>query len=190
MSTVAIILESARTILVKYGYVGFTTRRVAEEANISRGNLSYHFPSKQKLLQIVIKSLVVDYTNQFNEILSQGDSLADKKVEDLVSWLLNDAVVEQTVRIYRELWAMSLHDETICRAVDDFYDDILHSTVKSLKDFYPNADLVSIQELVTVIGLLSEGAAVIYGTRKERAVKLERVIEVITPLLKSICSES
>ena len=43
---------------------------------------------------------------------------------------------------------------------------------------YPKADIVSIRELVEILAIMSEGTLVLYRTRKERAVKIERVIEI------------
>jgi hypothetical protein len=52
LATVDPILDGARWVRVRYGYAGFTTRRVAESASIAPGNLSYHFPSKRELVRV------------------------------------------------------------------------------------------------------------------------------------------
>jgi AcrR family transcriptional regulator len=184
--TIRLILNSAIQVLCEHGHVGFTTRRVAAKAAISPGNLSYHFPSKHKLLQAVISMLLADYSNRIEVFLTNVDIPQGLELESIVRWLFMDSISEETVLVGRELWAMSLHDETIQRAVDDLYDDLMENVVQMLLRCYPKADIVSIRELVQILAIMSEGTIVLYGTRKERAVKIERVIELAIPLLKSI----
>lgn len=186
--TIGLILKSARHILMKYGYNGFTTRRVAKKAAISPGNLSYHFHSKQRLIQAVIIQLTAEYSSNFEATLSSANFPQGQEIELLVKFILNDAVVKETVQIYRELWAMSLHDDVICRAVDDFYDDMMEIVFQLFRRSYPEIEEKSIRELVQILALMSEGTAILYGTRQERVVKLERIIEIITPLLKTTLS--
>ena len=45
------VLDSAEQVLLRQGYAGFSTRRVAQEANIALGNLTYHFPTKAELVR-------------------------------------------------------------------------------------------------------------------------------------------
>ena len=116
------ILEGARQVLLTHGYAGFTTRRVATAARMRPGNLSYHFPSKRELLRALIATLVDDYSKRLAAFLAEPGVPLGKEIQTLVAWLLSDAVADETVRIFRELWAISLHDAVIRRAADDFYD--------------------------------------------------------------------
>lgn len=184
--TIRLILKSALQVLYEHGHVGFTTRRVAAVAAISPGNLSYHFPSKHKLLQAVIAMLIADYSNRIELFLTNVDIHQGQELQGIVHWLFTDSVTKKTAIVARELWAMSLHDEVIQRAVDDFYDQLMENIVQMLMRCYPTADIESIRELVQILAIMSEGTIVLYGTRKKRAVKIERVIELATPLLKSI----
>jgi AcrR family transcriptional regulator len=184
--TVQLILNSALHVLCKYGHAGFTMRRVAAAASISVGNLTYHFPNKHELLQAVISTLVADYSNRIEAFLTNTDIPKGLELESIVRWLFMDSVTEEAVHVARELWAMSLYDEVIQRAVDDFYDDLMENIVQMLLRRYPKADIGPIRELVQILAIMSEGTIVLYGTRKERAVKIKRVIELATPLLKSI----
>ncbi len=77
------------------------------------------------------------------------------------------------------------HNKVIQGAVDGFYDELMEKIVQMLMRSYPKAYIVSIRELVQILVIMSEGATVLYGTRKKRAVKIERVLELATPLLKS-----
>ena len=184
--TVEHVLVCAKQVLVEHGHAGFTTRLVAEKAGISPGNLTYHFPSKTALLQTVIRRLVEDYSSQFEKFLANSDIPPSQELPTLVNWLLTDAVAEESMRTFRELWTMSLHDEVVRNAVDDLYNQLMDNIVHLLKRSHPNADITSIRELVQMLALISEGTTVLYGTGQRRAVPLGRIIELVTPLLGSI----
>ena len=185
-ATIEHILRAARGVLVKHGHAGFTTRRVAEAAAISPGNLSYHFPSKRELLQALIARLVTDYAEQFQALLSDAEIPAGQELKHLVRWLLSDAVTEEGVRTFRELWAMSLHDVVIRRATDDLYDKLMGHVAALLQRAHPNAEAKTIRELVQYLALISEGSIVLYGTRRRRAVPFDRIIDLTVLQLEHI----
>ena len=187
--TVAQILLAARGVLIKHGHAGFTTRRVAEAAAISPGNLSYHFPTKRELLQALITRLIADYSAQFEAFLANAEIPAGQELQHLVRWLLTDAVTKEGVRTFRELWAMSLHDKVICRAVDDLYDELMGHVVTLLRRSYPDVDANTVREVVQCLALLSEGSIVLYGMRRQRAVSFERIIELAILLLERIAPD-
>ena len=188
-TTIEQILGAARGVLIKHGHAGFTTRRVAKAAAISPGNLSYHFPSKRKLLQALIASLVADYSNQFQAFLSNVEIPPGQELQKLVRWLLADAVTETGVRTFRELWAMSLHDPVIRNATDDLYDQLMAHVAALLRRSHPNADVNAIREVVQYLALISEGSIVLYGTRRQRVVSFDRVIELTLILLERIAPD-
>src|SRR5678816_1519794 len=64
------ILAAAREVLVRQGYKQLTTRRVAELAGMTVGNLTYHFPSKRELLRALIQRLVAEYSAGIERFLS------------------------------------------------------------------------------------------------------------------------
>ncbi len=104
----------------------------------------------------------------------------------LVHWVLMDNVAEETVRISRELWAMALHDDVIRDAADDFYDELMERLVDMLQRSRPNTDKAATREMVHFLVLLAEGTAVLYGTRRERAVSVERMIELASQLIRNL----
>jgi AcrR family transcriptional regulator len=183
------ILESARHVLLTHGYAGFTTRRVAASAKMRPGNLAYHFPSKRELLRALIAKLVDDYSNRLAEFLAESGVSLGKEIQTLVGWLLNDAVADETVRTFRELWAMSLHDSVIRRAVDDFYDDVMRNVAELLQRQLPNVNPVASLEFVQLLAVLSEGMTVLYGTRKDRVVSHERIVALLHTVLAAVAPE-
>lgn len=188
-ATLKRILDGAREVLVQHGYAGFTTRRVAEAAKMRPGNLAYHFPSKRELVRALIARLVEEYSAVVDAALSQHDIPQGPQVKKLVEYLISDAVSPSTVRIGRELWAMSLHDEVVRREVDDFYDELMERAVQLLHRSRPCANLTAIRELIHVMTIMVAGSAVLHGLHGDRSVSLERVTELVTPLITAVAPE-
>jgi AcrR family transcriptional regulator len=177
------ILDCAREVLVRQGYTGFTVRAVAEAAGISPGNVAYHFPSKQYLLRAVVEHMVAGYATQFEELLTNTKLSPDQGLKSLTQWLLADAVTEESVRTFRELWAISLHDDVVREAIDDLYNDLMSGVVELLQRSYPDVELQTLQEVVQILALFSEGSIVLYGTCKDRVVPHDHMIKLALRLL-------
>lgn len=179
------ILDSATAVLRRHGYSGFSTRRVADEAAIALGNLTYHFPSKTELVRALIERLTRRYLDRFQEVLSTPG----RGAEALVRWLLQEAVQEDAMWVFREFWAMALHDEVVRDAVDDLYDTLMDKVATTLEAAYPMADPGRVRDLVQFIALISEGSTVLYGTRRARTVSHERMTDLAVRLISVLAPE-
>src|SRR6516225_2882279 len=80
-TTIERILDAAVWVLIKYGHVEFTVRRVAKAADITPGNLAYHFPSKRQLLRALISRLVRDYAADIEAFLLQSEVPLEQEME-------------------------------------------------------------------------------------------------------------
>lgn len=183
------IIESARQVLLKVGHADLTTRRVAEAAGMTHGHLNYYFPSKRDLLRALIAHLLKSYAERFEAFLSDPNYPLGQDLDRLVRWLWTDAVSLETVRIFRELWALALHDPVIGRAIDDFYSDAMAGVASILQQARPRADAAAIAMLVQLFAMISEGGTILYGTRRERAVPHERILELVPLLVDAIAPE-
>ncbi len=64
------LLKAAGHVIVTQGIQALTLEAVAQEANLSKGGLLYHFPSKDQLIQELIQNLVEDFYERLNAELS------------------------------------------------------------------------------------------------------------------------
>jgi AcrR family transcriptional regulator len=74
-STKINILNAANKVILDKGADALTLEAVAKEAGVSKGGLLYHFPSKSRLIQGMIESMIagVDATLQEELVNSSGD---------------------------------------------------------------------------------------------------------------------
>lgn len=175
------ILDSAELVLRREGYAGFSTRRVAQEAEIALGNLTYHFPTKSGLVRALIDRLMAKYLAQFQATLRpDGNGL-----ESLVRSLMAESVNHEAMSLFREIWVMALHDTAVRDSIDDFYDELILKATQTLTAAYPNAEPDAIKDLVHLIAVASEGSTVIYGTRRARSTSHQKLVELAVRLVKT-----
>lgn len=58
------LLDAAGELMAERGYVGMTLVAVGERAGYSRGLVSIHFGSKEKLLQALVERITVDWSHR------------------------------------------------------------------------------------------------------------------------------
>jgi len=180
-ATQTAILGAARKALVAEGSSRLTLRRVAEIAGIAVGNLTYHFPSKRKLIRALIEDLIADYSATVEAFFNDPSMSPEEELKTMVEWLITDSASRATSRIFRELWVMALHDPYVARAVDDFYDETMARGVRLLLRSQPGLTDASARALVHLIVMTSEGANAVYGTRT-RATSLQDTIALAVEL--------
>jgi len=182
------ILDAALQVLTKHGYGGFTVRRVAEAASMTPGNMAYHFPSKRELLRALVSRLVDHYSQRLESFLNNPAAPLKEELERLVRWLLADAITHETVHIFRELWAIALHDTVIRRGVDDLYADVMDRVAEAIRRAHPAVNPTATRELIQLLALISEGSTVLYGTRAEQTVPHERIVLLVVSLIDALAA--
>jgi AcrR family transcriptional regulator len=158
------ILRAARKVLASVGYARLTMRAVASQAGLTVGNLAYHFPSKRGLVRALILSLVADYQSKSDEYLRTVGHRQRGGFAGLLRWLVEDSVSSETSRLFRELWVIALHDALIAKAMDRFYARAHERVVRLLRLSQPALRRRRAQDIVQLMGAISEGANVLYAT--------------------------
>ncbi len=105
------ILEMALELFNQHGEPNVTTNRIADELDMSPGNLHYHFKTKQSL----IEALFGEFERQMLELLG-GDPFERADVED--AWLFLHLVFETIAGyrfIYRDLNELCGRDRDLRR---------------------------------------------------------------------------
>lgn len=107
------IVEAALVLFNEYGEPNVTTNRIADELEISPGNLHYHFRTKQDL----IGTLFGRFEQRMLELL-RADIGDDASIED--AWLFLHLVFEAIADyrfIYRDLTELCSRDRGIAQRV-------------------------------------------------------------------------
>lgn len=102
------LLSATAKILVRLGYEGLTTNRVAEEAGVSVGSLYQYFPNKESLIAALIQrwsdGVMETIAGQYLEVRHESIETA---VETLVSAALDSTKID--VKLHRILMQQLPH---------------------------------------------------------------------------------
>lgn len=175
------ILKAARHVLATAGYARLSMRAVAREADVAVGNVVYYFPSKRSLMHALIMSLLAHYKINAREYLRNPSGKTG--FAELLRWYMSDSVSRETSRVFRELWAMALHDPAIAKAMDRFYDELHRLAAAQLRVVWPELSRQRAHDIAQLLGTLSEGTNPIYATASRSARSLARVAQLAGELL-------
>lgn len=172
------IVQAAEAVLMDVGHAQFSVQRVAAQVGITPGNLNYYFPTRAALLEALIRRTLTRYRRR---VLALGASGGGRPAEfgAALRWLTDDAVSGPTNSLFRQLWAIAASDARVAAAMDRFYSNSARGHLRRLgaraSDAGSYLDLEAIMYLVLVI---SEGSAVLFGTRARSGVLFRRVQEM------------
>lgn len=182
--TRAKIMRAAREVLATVGYAHLTMRLVAREAGLAVGNLVYHYPSKRSLIHALILSLTEYYRTKSSTFLRKSGSGTRDGLPGLIRYYMRDSVDTETSRLFRELWAMALHDSAIAAAMDRFYREAHRTAVELVRLSHPGLVRRRAHDIVQLMGTMSEGANVIFATARGSEASRKRVARLAGEMLE------
>ncbi len=112
------ILEAARRVLAERGLEGLTIEAVANEANVSRTLIPYHFGSRAGLVAILFDSLFHDLAVAVYGLAGPGGSLPT-----FLDWIKREADDMQSQHDFFELIVSALREPELQRRIAGLYDD-------------------------------------------------------------------
>lgn len=110
-----VILDAARTCLLRSGYAKLSTRTIAQEAGVGLGHLHYHFGSKRNLVLAVLEAENVRLLAR-QEQLYRDDLPLWKQWEQACDFLEDD-LASGYVRILHEMIAAGWSEPDIAEPV-------------------------------------------------------------------------
>ena len=110
--TADLILEHARSALLSDGIDSFSVRKVAHLANISVGNLQYHFASKRALLHALADSFGPALEHYYQSRLAPIINPVDRMVA-YVRHVFAGLPMEPSPLLLNMFWVLAVHDQAI-----------------------------------------------------------------------------
>lgn len=129
------IIESAISVLKAFGTEGLTMRKVAAEAEISLGNLQYHFKNQPALMV----GLAGHYFDECAALLDAYEhtprkGTAKAKLRRFVVFLLDHVDhISDMCRVFREIWALAARDADIHAMLVGYYRITLEKLITLLE---------------------------------------------------------
>jgi AcrR family transcriptional regulator len=177
------ILRATEKRLITSGYHTLSMRKIASECNISVGNLTYHYPTKELLITSMVNHTLDFYMEQSISLLSTEQSPSNLRVESLFEWLFTDANNEKSARLFRELWTLSSHYPKVHKKMADFYKRLISFYVQYLSQEYPSKSHHELETIICLLAILTEGTGVVYGGRYGLPIKFKEIISIIMKIV-------
>jgi len=178
------IIDAAKVVLMEHGFVKFSTPRVAKQAKMSQGNLTYYFPNREELVLALVESLISEYSDAFWNHYQKLDTIDEHGIQAIIEWLIDDAVTDKTSRLIPELWALSNQNEQVARAMHRLYDDTAEAFAEAMGIQAHNPHRAEFMSAVYFLAATVEGATAIHVTRpQDRDQRLSLLKKCAIPLL-------
>jgi len=164
--TVDSILKAALTVLIDEGAAAFTVRRIAAECGMKVGNVSYHFPRKEKLVHVLLDEIMTSYEEKLDVSVRQPGLSNEERLRVVIKMCLDDIGSKRTTRLFTELWALANHNDFIAERVKTFYQQVQQVLCVYIKALNPSLDEKEVHTLALLISTAMEGTTPFLGYEK------------------------
>ncbi len=164
--TVDQILKAALSVLIDEGAIAFTLRRIARACGLKVGNLSYHFPRKEVLIQLLLEELLDSYEALLDRTVRQPDLTAEDRLSLTITICLDDIGSKRTTHLFTELWALANHDDFVADRVAAFYRHVHGIIGQFVADLNPALTPDEVRTVSLFISSSMEGTTVFSGYGK------------------------
>ena len=116
-----LILKTALSVMIDHGYKAMTLRRIAAECGLKAGHITYYFKSKNDLVRALLKMIAGSYREAIDAMAEKAAGDPEKKLRNLIRFILEDGRKKQTAYLFPELWALANHDPFVKECVNELY---------------------------------------------------------------------
>jgi AcrR family transcriptional regulator len=150
------------------------------------GNVSYHFPRKEMLIQILLDELLVSYDKLLEDRVRQPHLSPEEKLRLIIVICLEDIAGKRTTRLFTELWALANHNPFVADRVRAFYQRVHDFIGEYVAELNPALSPEEVQTVALYISASMEGATPFVGFEKPWAVKMPAYILVASHMLVTL----
>ena len=186
LSTKQKIVDAAGQILVSEGYRSLSMRRVAAACGISVGNLTYHFPTADRLLMAVIQNMLDGYGEQLKRYETLGAPEGQDILDQVIEFIIRDAVTSTTSSLMIELWAMAKHDPSKAKYVNMAY-EMGSQVIKTLiLQVSPATSEAVAQKAAVTMLVFSEGSTALFSRQHNMGYEAEDMIGLASQTIRAM----
>lgn len=176
--TVGKILRAAKSVLIDVGYNDFTMRKISKKANMSLGNLSYYYNSKQLLLSDLLEAVLERYLGMFDSIMHNLQMSDADKLKQIIKTIVLDFENKETTHFFPELWALANHNKDAEAGMDLLYKRARSSFNILIPRLNPTLSKEDCDLLTLFISASLEGHTMFLGEGKSDAHHRENIAEL------------
>ena len=191
--TVDAILTAARNVLIDEGAAAFTIRRIAAACGMKVGNVSYHFPRKETLIQVLLDELLENYDKLLETRVRKPELSPAERLRMIIVICLEDIAGKRTTRLFTELWALANQNEFVADRTRAFYQKVHDFIGEYVTVLNPALSAYEVHTVSLYISAAMEGSTPFMGFEKPWAGKMPAFIAIastsLVTLAKTITSD-
>jgi AcrR family transcriptional regulator len=176
--TVDAILKAALSVLLDEGAAAFTIRRIAAACGMKVGNVSYHFPRKEMLIQVLLDDLFNSYDVKLELSVRQPNLSPEERLQTVIRMCLDDICSKRTTRLFTELWALANHNDFIAERVRIFYSSVQDVIGEHVAALNPALSADEVRTVSLFISASMEGTTPFLGYQKPWAAKMPAITAI------------
>ncbi len=182
--TVGKIIASAREIFTRDGHAGLTLRNVADHADIAVGNLTYHFPTKNVLLEAMLRETLTDYVDAHFDQLMRDRNTPIEVLLNVVGFYARGAHTSH--RFFYQVWGYAGSSDEARVIVRELYRAIGWLIYYLVRAANPKLNDAQIRRATWQISSLEEGYKLFIGMGLEDEAAIKAAEQDIRTLTKRI----
>lgn len=187
--TVDAILKAALRVLLEEGATAFTIRRVATACDLRVGNVSYHFPRKEMLVQVLLDDIMAHYEAKLEVNVRQPEISDEERLQLVITMCLEDIAAKRTTRLFTELWALANHNPFIADRIRAFYGKVHDVIGEYIRPLNPELDEDEVNTLALFISAAMEGTTPFLGFDKPWRAKMPAITALSTQWFVALVKE-
>jgi len=134
------ILEAAIQCIIDHGYAQTTTSLIADRANVSRGAMTHHFPSRSDVLTATIEYLHERRLQEYRALVQEFDIssklTAREQIETVVDMAWKFATLSSSTA-YQEILMASRTDPELKRVLEPLEKEFEEALLELVKGLFP-----------------------------------------------------
>ncbi|MEO0411240.1 MAG: TetR family transcriptional regulator [Pseudomonadota bacterium] len=159
-------MRATLKILIDEGYKAISLRKIAAACGMKVGNVTYYFATKDQLIQETLDATMVSYAEAFAQIYHNTTMSPEKKMTQMIVFVLEDIQTRKTTRLFPELWALANNDTFVAGLVERVYEIERSSLRTVINELNPDLDEEETQALAIFVSSSLEGTTMFAGYEK------------------------
>jgi AcrR family transcriptional regulator len=172
-----LILEVALQVLAEHGHGELTLREVARGAGMRLSNLQYYYPSRDHLLNDLLRFIFENYTRKLEEIASDASLSPRQRLSATVDYLVEDNKTSRTNLIFFEIWSLAQRNPYAAELLDRRYTEYCRHLEGMIAAISPDMPAEKRVQRAALIAFQIEGLMVLLGAAMPRHAALVGIEE-------------
>lgn len=170
--TATMILEQTKNILSEQGLAAISIRSVAERCQLSPGNVTYYFKTKEILFSELAKFLFDRWSKRFYQNLPDFVGAPMDMLAFSIEFMIEENKRPKSCNMLLEMWAMSSHSPAVKMMMDVFYSQMRSWIENLMQAAHPSQSKGTRQLRAALVTAQIEGLMVLIGPNRVQHAEL------------------